>query len=93
MRGRGRRRRGGNDGGDGNNELRTWLASEHSSLPQYAHIFEAEGYDDLELIKGMDRGARDGLLAALDTGNIKPGHRIKMVATLDKLLGASIPGE
>jgi hypothetical protein len=65
----------------------------HPSLVQYALVFEAEGYDDLELMKGMKGGARDGLLAALDANKIKPGHRSRMVAALDKLLGASIPGE
>ena len=75
---------------EGKNDLHTWLTSVHGSLLQYAHIFEAMGYDDLGLIKGMNGAGRSGLLAALDEGKIKPGHRRKMVAALEKLLGASL---
>ena len=75
------------------NDLDAWLASVHASLVVYAKVFKAEGYDDLELVKEMLGPDRDALFAALDAGKIKTPHRRKMVAALDELLGAIIPGE
>jgi hypothetical protein len=68
---------GGGDGGGGDNDdaggvdVETWLTSVHKCLTPYAKVFTEMGYDNFDLIRDIDAGDRDDILAALDTAEIK----------------------
>ena len=68
---------GGGDGGGGDNDdaggvdVETWLTSVHKSLTPYAKVFTEMGYDNFDLIRDIDAGDRDDILAALDAAEIK----------------------
>ena len=69
--------RDGGDGGGGDNDdaggvdTKTWLTSVHKSLIPYAKVFTDMGYDNFDLIRDIEAGDRDDILAALDTAEIK----------------------
>ena len=74
---------GGGDEGDGGDvDAKTWLASIHKALIPYAKVLTDMGYDNFDLIRDIDAGDRDDILAALDTTEIKTVSKARLVITL-----------
>ena len=74
---------GGGDEGDGGDvDATTWLASIHKALIPYAKVLTDMGDDNFDLIRDIDAGDRDDILAALDTTEIKTVSKARLVITL-----------
>jgi hypothetical protein len=80
--------RDGGDGGGGDNDdaggvdVKTWLATVNDSLARYAKTFTDMGYDNFDLIRDIDAGDSDDILAALDAAEIKKVSEARLVSTL-----------
>jgi len=80
--------RDGGDGGGGDNDdaggvdVKTWLATVNDSLARYAKTCTDMAYDNFDLIRDIDAGDRDDILAALDAAEIKKVSEARLVSTL-----------
>ena len=72
--------------GGGKRDLRACFDAKNTSLVQYVHAFEAEGFEDVELVSEMDADDCDSVLAQLDEGSIKKPHRKKLAKVLAALM-------
>ena len=72
--------------GGGERDLRACFRAKNTSLVQYVHAFEAEGFEDVELVSEMDADDCESVLAELDKVSIKKPHRKKLAKVLAALM-------
>ena len=78
--------------GGGERDLRACFGAKNEVLVQYVDFFEAEGFDDIELVGDMDASDCKSVLEELDKVSIKKPHRKKLAKVLDALTGGGGDG-
>ena len=78
--------------GGGERDLRVCFNAKNEVLVKYVGAFEAEGFEDVELVSDMDADDCESILEELDKVSIKKPHRKKLAKVLAALTGGGGDG-